>query len=120
MSALEDTLLLQITATGLPRPEREYRFHPTRKWRFDFAWPAQKVAAEVEGATWARGRHTRGAGYEADCQKYNTAVLGGWHVVRFTAAMVAGGEALGLLEDLLAYAEAEKGVSPWRSNTSSN
>lgn len=27
----------------------EYRFHPTRKWRFDFAIPHIKVAIEIEG-----------------------------------------------------------------------
>jgi very-short-patch-repair endonuclease len=61
----------------------EYRFHPTRKWRFDFAWPAQKVAVEVEGGVYGRGRHVRPAGFIADCEKYNTAAHDGWLVLRF-------------------------------------
>jgi len=34
---------------GLPAPVFEYRFHPSRKWRFDIAWPERRVAVEVEG-----------------------------------------------------------------------
>lgn len=34
---------------------REFRFHPKRMWRFDFAWPAQKVALEFQGGTFGRG-----------------------------------------------------------------
>ena len=34
--------------TGL-RVEREFPFHPTREWRFDFAIPQAHVAIEVEG-----------------------------------------------------------------------
>lgn len=59
----------------------EHRFHPTRRWRFDFAWPACKVAVELEG----RGRHQTVAGVRADCEKYNTAALMGWTVLRFPA-----------------------------------
>ncbi|MCB5206098.1 hypothetical protein [Methylovorus mays] len=51
----------------------EHVFHPTREWRFDFARPDIKLAIEVEGGTLSGGRHTRGAGYEADCYKYNEA-----------------------------------------------
>ena len=37
--------------TGL-RVEREFPFHPTREWRFDFAIPQAHVAIEVEGGLW--------------------------------------------------------------------
>lgn len=71
----------------------EYRFHPTRKWRFDWAWPSQMVALEIEGGAWSRGRHTRGKGFIADCEKYNQAVLLGWRVLRVTPQQVKSGEA---------------------------
>lgn len=87
-SALEAELALQIKALGLPEPIREYRFHPTRKWRFDFAWLDKKVACEVEGGVWSNGRHTRGSGFIDDCEKYNAANQLGWHVYRFTADML--------------------------------
>lgn len=101
MSELEDTLCWHIKASRLPEPVQEYRFHPVRRWRFDFAWPDLMVAAEVEGGTWARGRHTRGAGFEADCEKYNTAASLGWRVLRFTGAMVEDGRALAALEEMI-------------------
>ena len=100
MSALEDTLLFQIKAAGLPEPEREYRFCE-RRWRFDLAWPSQQIAVEVEGGTWTKGRHTRGSGFAADCEKYNQAALLGWIVLRFTSDMITSGEALQTIEEVL-------------------
>jgi very-short-patch-repair endonuclease len=93
MSELEEELLWQMHVAGLPIPIREYKFHPTRKWRFDLAYPEQKIAIEAEGATFANGRHSRGVGFQADCEKYNTATLMGWRVLRFTRAMVEGNAA---------------------------
>lgn len=63
---------------------KEYRFYDVRKWRFDYAFPDQKVAIEVDGAVWTQGRHNRGAGYVADLEKLNTAVSMGWLVLRIT------------------------------------
>ncbi len=97
-----ETLYLQIRALRLPLPEREYRFHDVRKWRFDFAWPDHMLAAEFDGGVWISGRHTRGKGYEADCDKLNTAVLHGWRVLRFTPKHVKSGEAARMLEIMLA------------------
>lgn len=82
----------------MPEPVREYRFHPKRKWRFDFAWPARLVAVEVEGGTFSGGRHSRGKGFEADCEKYAEAAILGWRVLRVTTAMVNDGRALALIE----------------------
>jgi len=90
-----------MTFMSFPEWEEEYRFHETRRWRFDFAWPEIKLAAEVEGGTWAGGRHVRGKGFESDCEKYNEAALLGWTVLRFTASMVDDGMAVGFLERAL-------------------
>lgn len=68
--------------SGLPRPEIEFQFLKTRKWRFDFAWPQRGIALEVEGGIWTGGRHSRGAGMAKDMEKYNTAALRGWMVLR--------------------------------------
>ena len=67
--------------TGL-ETKREYRFHPTREWRFDFAIPAVRVAIEVEGGVWNGGRHFRPEGYLRDMEKYNEAAACGWLVIR--------------------------------------
>lgn len=79
-----DFFMAICAADGLPMPVREHRFHGTRRWRFDYAWPAQMVALEVEGGVWTGGRHTRGAGYLGDVDKYNEAALLGWLVLRCT------------------------------------
>lgn len=63
---------------------KEYRFHPIRKWRFDYAFPQAKVALEVEGGVWTSGRHTRPKGFLNDIVKYNAAGLLGWRVFRTT------------------------------------
>ena len=65
---------------------KEYRFHETRKWRFDYAVPEKWVAIEVEGGAFTQGRHTRGRGFVADMEKYNTAGLMGWQVLRVIPA----------------------------------
>lgn len=66
-------------------PVSEFRFHPTRRWKFDVAWPGPKVAVELEGGIFIQGRHTRGNQYRADCEKYRAAVALGWRLLRFTA-----------------------------------
>lgn len=66
-----------------PEPIREHVFALPRKWRFDLAWPPQRVAVECEGGVWTLGRHSRGAGYRRDCEKYRAAVALGWRVLRF-------------------------------------
>lgn len=91
----------QIRLAGLPEPVAEYRFHPSRRFRFDWAWPEHRVALEREGATWTGGRHVSGAGYESDCVKYSEAALLGWVVIRATASMIRDGRALQLLERAL-------------------
>ena len=54
---------------------KEYKFHPTRRWRFDYAIPEHKIALEVEGGVWTGGRHTSPKGFLNDIEKYNTATL---------------------------------------------
>ena len=82
-SAPEIELAALLQAHGVDEPELEYQFHPTRKWRFDFAWPAVRLAVEVEGGVYGRGRHVRPSGFIKDCEKYNAAALAGWVVLRF-------------------------------------
>lgn len=101
MSAGEAEFALQCKALGI-KPEREYRFHPTRRWRFDFALVSDKIAIEIEGGIYTQGRHTRGKGFEADCEKYAEAVLLGWRVLRFSTGQVKSGVAISYLEKLMA------------------
>lgn len=82
-------------------PEPEYRFHPDRKWRFDFAFIEQKLAVEIEGGAWSNGRHTRGAGFIGDMEKYNEAVVLGWKILRFTPEAVKSGRAIEIVKMVL-------------------
>lgn len=66
-----------------PTPVAEYRFHPTRKWRFDFAWPEHKVAVELHGGAFVQGAHVRGQHQASDFDKLNQAMLLGWKVLQF-------------------------------------
>ena len=103
MSDLEDTLVAQLGVQGIKDFQREHRFHPTRRWRFDLAWPDLLVACEVEGGTWNGGRHTRGSGFEGDCEKYNAAALLGWLVIRVTGKMIKVGSAQRDVKAAFAY-----------------
>jgi len=99
---LERSLDWQMRAvSGIPTPAAEHRFHATRKWRFDFAWPDLKVAVEIEGGTWTRGAHSRGKHFEADCEKYNEAAIGGWTVLRVTTDMIDDGRAVTFVERMI-------------------
>jgi len=93
--------LLQIRLAGLPMPEFEFRFHDSRQWRSDFAWPDRMLLAEYEGGIYTGGRHTRGQGFDNDCEKYNEAELAGYRLLRFTHRMVATGMALEMTERAL-------------------
>lgn len=89
------TILATLRAHGFPEPETEYRFHKTRKWRFDFAWPLARVALEKEGGIYMGagrrcnccqqplgGAHRSTSGILRDIEKYNAAQSLAWHVLR--------------------------------------
>lgn len=76
-------------AQGLPEPRAEFEFHPVRRWRFDYAWPAQKIAVEIDGGVWNTGRHTRGTGFIEDQRKRNAAAILGWRVLHYTPDRLA-------------------------------
>jgi very-short-patch-repair endonuclease len=101
-------LLVQLKSARLPMPEVEYRFAPPRRWRFDFAWVDQRLAVEIDGGAFlATGsRHTRGAGFRRDCQKFNEATCRGWRVLRLLPEDVTSGAGLTWIERAL------KGVTP--------
>lgn len=67
---------------GLPQVVAEHRFAAPRRWRFDFAWPNEKVALEVDGGLWIRGRHARASGIVKEHEKFNEAACLGWRVLR--------------------------------------
>jgi hypothetical protein len=66
---------------GIWLPSSEVVFEPERRWRFDFAWPAQKLALEIQGGIWTAGRHVRGAALLREWEKLNQAAILGWRIL---------------------------------------
>lgn len=97
-SDLEGELANAVHQAQLPRPEREVRLVPGRKWACDFVWRDARLIVECEGGTFSGGRHTRGKGFEEDCRKYAQLTLMGYRVIRVTAAHIKSGEALRWIE----------------------
>ena len=71
----------------------EYKFHPERKWRFDFLL-AKGIAVEIQGGGWVHGRHSRATGMENDYEKNNEAVLLGYRILYFSTGQVKDGTAI--------------------------
>ena len=120
MSKLEDLLLTQIKAMGIPHPEQEYRFAAhhvgmgrgirdrllrarLKDWRIDMAWPEYMLAVECEGIVWEGkgGRHQRGEGFEEDMLKYHHAQRLGFTVYRCGSRLIKSGESVQLIRAMI-------------------
>ena len=88
---LEQAFLTWLRMEKIPLPTRQHKFHPTRKWAFDFAWIDQLVAVEIEGITPQGGRHLTIKGFLGDCEKYEAALRLKWRVYRVPGPWVANG-----------------------------
>lgn len=73
-----------------PALVQEHWFDEVRHWRFDRAHLASRVAIEIDGGTWSRGRHVQPDGFAKDCAKINAATAAGWVVFRLTGDMLHG------------------------------
>lgn len=93
--------LTWLKVRGLPAPIPEYRFHPTRKWRFDYCWVAQQVALEEQGGLFIGGRHSRGAALLGEHEKLNAAARAGYRIVFATPQNICSKEMLDTLKALL-------------------
>lgn len=102
--ALAAAFLALCRQEGIGGPWREVSFAPGRRFRFDYGWPLQKVALEVNGGVWTQGRHTRGAGYIRDMEKMNLAALNGWRVLQVTPQQLCTPETIAMLREALKVA----------------
>lgn len=80
----------QVYAITGTRGETEYQFDPSRKWRFDVAYPEHHVALELNG--WQS--HHRRDRMEADNIKLAAAIRLGWRVFFATAKQAKSEAAL--------------------------
>lgn len=82
-SPLEATFL-QAWGSERKQPRTQYTGAvPGRRFRVDFAWPAEKVVVECEGYD-----HRMEAGFYRDIEKYNLLTLHGWRVLRCTTRLL--------------------------------
>jgi very-short-patch-repair endonuclease len=86
---------------GLPDPEAEYKFLKNRKFKFDYAYPEKKIAIEIEGGLWIKGRHNRASGYIKDMEKYNLAALNGWRILRYTPQQTTSEKTIKQIQEIL-------------------
>ncbi len=108
---LDADLALHCRARSLPEPVREFRFHRTRKWRFDWAFPSLMLAVEQEGIVYPkrgegghlRGRHVSVKGFKADIEKYLYAFAEGWTVLRCLPSDITSGRAADAIEQRLKF-----------------
>lgn len=88
--------LTHLKLAKLPEPVCEFRFHESRKWRFDYAWPDSLIACEYQGLAW-KGEGVSGHqsvdGLRNDCEKFTEASLAGWRLILITAETVNSGQA---------------------------
>lgn len=97
-SALTRKFLAYWRAFDGPALTPELRFDPARRWRFDFAHEATRVAIEINGGVWTSGRHTRGQGYLRDREKINEAILAGWRVFELGTGQVSAATVRQIIE----------------------
>lgn len=82
-SALEERFVVIWEQTGMPPPERQVYIDPgdgEPAIRVDFAWRAQRVIVETDGARY----HRTGPKFESDRRNDQRLALAGWRVVRIT------------------------------------
>ena len=108
-STLERHLEAALTTAGLTGFEREYKFHPTRKWRVDFVWVGSRLAVEIEGGIYRGGGHTSVVGLKRDFEKGNALTMAGYRLLRFHGDQVKSGEAVELIRQALEPAAGGEG-----------
>lgn len=103
-SKLEDKFLV-LFETAAPEITilRWQKVIKGRRFEFDFCLPDQRILVEIQGGTYNGGRHTRGYGYDADCEKSRLAQFDGWDVLCYTGKQINTKE----VERLIEYARAK-------------
>jgi hypothetical protein len=76
--------------------QEEFRFHPKRRWRFDFL--VDNFGIEIVGGLWMkRGGHSQGQAQLDDMEKFNHAALLGYRVLQFTPGQVKNETAIKMI-----------------------
>ena len=99
----EMAFLILCRSQELEPPNREFRFHETRRWRLDFAWPSARLGIEIEGGIWRKGggAHSHPSNIMRDIEKHNALMLAGWRFLRLTDKDIKDGSAILLVKEVL-------------------
>jgi hypothetical protein len=116
-SDLERDMAFRLARLSVPPWQRDYVFHPSRKWELDFAWPDLLIYVSVEGGI-SKSSHRTVAniykkmvingrvvrvkvgekdGYSDDLEKHTEAAILGWLGVRVSRRMIESGLATELV-----------------------
>ena len=93
---LADAAVKHWERAGLPAVVTQFKFHPERQWRFDFAFGVYphampestpmppSIAIEVQGGNFMKsgaGAHGRGAALRKEYEKWRAAAELGWRIL---------------------------------------
>jgi very-short-patch-repair endonuclease len=107
------TFALACESIGLPTPEEEFRWHPSRQFRADYCWPEPMLILEVDGGVFGKGKpcplckRRQGGAHSSikdilrDMERANAAAMLGWRFLRVTPDQMNDGTALTLVERAL-------------------
>ncbi len=95
-SKLERRFDQQLEEAGLPIPRRNWFFLNGRDFELDRAWPAQKIAVEIQGMA-----HRIKGKFKRDIEKRALAMLSGWRVLEVDGASIRDGRAIAWTKQLL-------------------
>ena len=91
----------------LPVPEHQFATSLGRKWRFDWAWVAERVALEVQGGIWMRGKtlgaHAMPTNIQRDHAKFSAAACLGWRILYVEPRQLATPATAALIRTALAW-----------------
>ena len=95
-SAIEELLVQQMAAAGLPIPIREYKHIPGRRFRLDFCWPGLSFGVEVQGMA-----HRIKEKFEVDIEKRMLGLLAGWTIAEVSGKTIRSGQAVKWIATLI-------------------
>jgi hypothetical protein len=92
----------QLSLVGI-KVSTEFVFAAPRKWRSDWRVKGKKILIEFEGGLFAKGKqgHSSVTGILRDIEKYNSAALLGYTVIRIAPSHVRSGQALKWVEEAI-------------------
>lgn len=104
--------VLRFYSIRMPWSEFPFATELGRKWRWDYAWVEERVALEVQGGIWSRGRHGRGSGIVKDMAKFNAGAALGWRLLLVEPKDLATRATALLIRKALAWKEMSAETPP--------